>query len=205
VAEFPSFEFANSNHPAAEPQAPAGPPVATGEPVPEPLFDGKTRPKGAPAESLPPKIRELRENDATRKMFDPKLAFQGIGIEEFLESAPGMSIAEKSTAAAEFREMFQDLGMSDPEARGFVSLLRQYSASPPEAATRSQWESQAYKRLVELNGQKGAAEAIELARFLVKRDPRIGLLLEESQLGSHPEIVEQMVRWARRERVQGRI
>lgn len=214
---FEPFSYPNSTHaqcasdpPAA--QAPTAKPVASDPPA-DPLADAaaviyrdKPKPKGAPADQVPPVVRDLREQDDARKMFSPQNDYRDSGLEDALAGVAEVADDVKAAAAAEYREIFADNGLNTTEARDVVSLARELVANPPDETTQQTWQADGWKDLVRTyGGEKGATEALELAKRLVMRDPRVAQLLDHTRLGNHPRIIKLMVEKARSERSRGRL
>jgi hypothetical protein len=59
--------------------------------------------------------------------------------------------------------------------------------------------------LVGKYGEQGAQSALDLARKLVQRDPRMARMLDATGLGNHPQVIDRFVRLAMDERYKGRL
>src|SRR5688500_16197461 len=111
------FSYPNSDHraePAIEaPTQPEGDAPDTQQEQPKTFAYPNTNrplPQGAPTDSLPDAVRELREQDEARKVFSPQLTYK-----EAIHAQDDWP-EENKAAAAEFREIAADVGLSVDEA-----------------------------------------------------------------------------------------
>ncbi len=211
------FAYANSNHnvepSASEAAQPAASAPVTDTPAVQPELrafsysntqHANDAPRDAVAVEVPEETRARREADADRKMFSPTKDHLDAGKE--LDQAFAEVPAEvRAAVVGEMKEIFADHGLSANESRDVVSLARQIGANPPDEATEQQWQRDAWEDLVRARGEKGATEALDLARQLVARDPRTTKLLDTTRLGNHPRFVKLMVEKARSARARGRL
>jgi hypothetical protein len=208
-----TFSYPNSDtnrEPAVEstaPEAAQSQAAAPEAPIaqPERVFSypntNPALPEGTPAEKLPEAVRELREADDARKFFSPQRDYRDSGLEDaFVDGSD-----ESKAAIAEAREMFADHGLNTHEARDVVQITKQLCESAPTPEQEQAWQTEAWNDLVRSHGQKGAAEALDLARKLVARDPRVAEVLQITRAGSHPRIVKLLVEKARAEAALGRL
>lgn len=178
--------------------------LAPEEELAKKLYPEKPAPQGAPPEAIPENIKNLRKEDEARQMFNAQSTYGDVPLEDVFAKVEGFGGEEKAAAAHEYREIFADFELSGPEAKEFLSLAQELHADMPTAETEVAWQNQAVKRLVEVHGD-GAAAAVDLAKQLVARDPRIGAILEATRLGSHPRVIELVVEIAQRQKLRGRL
>jgi hypothetical protein len=187
--------YENSPAPAVPAEKASAAPGITHPPELQ-LSYGKTdqpAPKGAPSDQLPPAVRELREQDDARKMFSAQVTYK-----DAIKAADGASEQDKA-AAAEWREIAADSGLSVEETRELVSVFEGMT-QPPTAEVKAQWEAEAISELVREFGKEGAVDALTDAMRLVARDPRVRDFLDSTGLGSHPAYVKRLVQAARSNR-----
>jgi hypothetical protein len=214
------FSYPNSQHtppaaPAAAPAsapAPAAPAAASEQPTaePKPFIYSNTNqpaPQGVPAEELPERVRELREQRKAESFFSAQNDYRDAGLEDAFASVQADEITDevRAAAASEWKEIFADHNYSAAEAREAVSIARELAANPPDEVTEAKWQAEAWTALRAQYGDKGAQEALDLAKQLVARDPRVAAVLEHTRLGNHPKIIQQLVAKARSERGRGKL
>ncbi|CAM2158929.1 conserved hypothetical protein [Paraburkholderia tropica] len=159
----------------------------------------------APAQTpeLPDAIRELR-NDPLRRMFSAQGTFAGVPLEESMQNIGGTP-AEVSAIASEWREVFADLGASPNDARELVMLAQQHGANmPADAAGDGKLYASAVDALVRQYGSDAQA-ALDDARALIARDPRLGSFLDKSRMGNDPRTVLKVVQLARSAKMRGEL
>ncbi len=203
------FSYANSDHAAPAAAAPDQKPAndqAPAEPKPFAAFEQKAAPKGAPEAVVPEKVRELRAAGAS--FYGP--GFDDAKIDGLLRigaDTDGNPIPEETQrqAAHEMKLILGDVGMSAPEGREFVALTAKLISEPPSVETEKEWSAEAWRALVRTHGENGATEALEDARRLVQRDPRLAQVLDITRAGSHPRVVATLVEKARSEKAKGRL
>lgn len=143
-----------------------------------------------PDEVLPDGVREARDADPARALYDDAktyryaldAAFQGI------ESSPEAAAERKAWAG-----VLADAQVSAVEAEGLASFAQH---AYPSEATAAGWVSTA---MADLEREFGDAQAaLADARLLVQRDPRLQRVLNQTGLGDHPRIVLKAAQAARR-------
>lgn len=139
---------------------------------------------------VPDNVAELRKGDSARKLYGAEGTYKGTdGLEATFEGAE-LPAEHQAAAIKEFREMAADLQLEPNQFRDVVPLIKQYFENPPDAKTEGEWRKSAQLELERVYGSKEeAAKAANLARELVKRDPRVARILDETGLGSHPQVV----------------
>lgn len=156
----------------------------------------------APPENptVPDHIRELRGEDAARRMFSPQhLLKDALPDDTFVNPDGTPNVA----AVAEFREIATDLSLGGTEAKALATLLRK-TTDPPTDEQRQDWRAQSMKLLTERYGAQ-ARGVLDLAQKLVERDARVSEIITKSGLGNHPQVVLPLVEAALREATKGRL
>lgn len=205
---YPTMQQAEQPAPAA-----AAPTMLTaaGENEPEPTAADRMFPEPPAAPELtgtPDHIKELRDSDPDRGRgrFDVAGMLKDALPDTAFDDIEGDYTPEiRQQAAAEWREVAVDLGLSNGDVQQFSRVYREAIATPPDEATQEAWQAASVKRLVERYGEDGAVSALNLARDLVKRDARVEKLLDHAGLGNNPKIVEMLVEKALRESTRGRL
>lgn len=207
------------SEPEAAPQKSDDAPAETPETaLAERLYDKPEAKEAAPAEKpvekpaaqegefkieIPENIAKLREGD--NKLLTAEGLYRGQdGLEATFEGAEVAPEVQK-TAIQEFRQMAQDFQLEPPQFALVVPLVKEFTAAPADEATRGAWRKEAVLSLEQTYGKEDAAKALQDARALVQRDPRIARLLNDSGLGSHPKIVLLLVEKARAAKIAGRL
>lgn len=154
--------------------------------------------------AVPDNITKLRAADTARAFYaesGPSADAVGAVAEHYAEIYNDLPEAQRQAGALEAAEMARDIGLTDGDVRQWVGFANVLRTNPVPA---EQAQSAAAQRLVELFG-KDAQQALDDARALVARDPRVGPMLARSGLGNHPEVIAHFARQAMRERVKGRL
>lgn len=191
---------------ADEPTKPATQPAAasTAAPANEAKATTESKPAApavapAPGE-VPESIRELRD-DPLRRMFSPQTTFASVGLEEAMKHLP-MGAETRAAEAAEWREIFEDVQASPQDARELVDAARRFDAEP---MTPQRDMANVNSAIDLMNREFGndAAKALADAQAMVKRDPRLVKILEQSRLGNDPTTVVKLARLARSQKQRG--
>lgn len=143
-----------------------------------------------PDEVLPDGVREVRDADPARALYDDAKTYRYALDAAFqdIESSPEAAAERKAWAG-----VLADVGVSSSEAEGLASLAQQ---AYPSEATAAGWVSTA---MADLEREFGDAQAaLADARLLVQRDPRLQRVLNQTGLGDHPHIVLKAAQAARR-------
>lgn len=148
-----------------------------------PELDGKAPPEPEPRADVPAAVRELREGNPARALFG-EAAFEDVAPDGAL---PGLDMPE-------VRQVFQDLGMADGDAKALVELANIDDGTSPE-----EWRGQALQVIKE---RCFTPADLDLARRYVARDPRVRQFLNETGLGNHPKVVARAVELARAARAR---
>jgi hypothetical protein len=165
----------------------------------------KSEPQQGEKPAVPENIAKLRADDPARGLFDVTQHYgPEVGLEDALGDAAEATPEMRAAAASEFKQIFADHGLTQAEAREFVTIARQVAKAPPTEELQRTWVETAERRLKEIYGT-GMQEAVADARRLVSRDPRVAAILSHTKLGDHPEVIELMVRVASSERLKGRL
>lgn len=178
--------YSNTTFPD-EPAKPAGETLLVGG-------DEQTAPEVKPSE-LPEAVKALRDQPE-RKIYSAEGTYRdALRRSEFTDTDPEMDKAVN----AEISNIFQDLSISSTEASTLVTLAR----TPATEEQIASWATESNRHLATLG--KSAQEDLQLARALVARDPRVGQMLNDTGLGSHPAVVEMLVLKAKSARLRGEI
>jgi hypothetical protein len=161
-------------------------------------------PQPLPPANVPPHIAELRKADADRAFFtEPPVSASAVA--SYLEAAKGHVPDEQIAAAAlELREIAADLDFTDADVTHVLDLARAARSEPLTPELHERWHQQAADALQRQYGTD-APRALDLARQLAKRDPRVLRMLNESGLGSHPDVVLRFAEKARALQARGRL
>lgn len=211
------FSYSNSDHarPAEQPapeqaaafkQQAVKPASADQAQTPQTPFayaeTNKVEPKGAALEHLPDDMRKAREQRQAESLFSAQKQYGDAGIEDGLATVAELNDEQRVAAAAEWREAFADLDLSDAQARDVVALTRAAKASPPDETAEAAWQAEASDALRRIYGT-GAEQALADARDWVSR---MGLtdVLNETRMGNHPRVILLACEKARQAKARGR-
>lgn len=190
--------YGNTTPLDTEQAKPEQPPVTTEEPreeKPAEPTDAKSH--------IPDAIRGLRD-DPLRRMFSAQGTFAQVPLEESMQNL-GYEPDTAKAVAAEFREVFADLGASPDDAKQLVMFAAQHNANmPADAAADAQLAASAADMLSRHYG-KDAAEALSDAQKFVARDPRLFRMLDDTRLGNDPQTVMKIVQLARSAKLRGEL
>jgi hypothetical protein len=150
---------------------------------------------------VPDNIKALRKADQVRAVYGAQHELKSAFPDSVFEHIEGADNATKAAGAAEWREIFRDLGADIHDVKEFVMLSNQVDANPPDAKTVDEWRATAAKQLLERFGEN-ASKALDAAKTLVARDPRVARWLNDGGLGNHPDVVLKLVRLAQNQPVK---
>ncbi len=157
--------------------------------------------KQLPPEDLPPAIRELRETDPARAMFDDGAAYAESGLDKLLEAQGIIGEAQQAELRA-WNGMLADHQIRAHEARELVEI----ASMPATDEAVEAWRGDAERALArDLGPGWKASQDFRDAQRLIARDPRLADYLARSGLGSHPRVVKLAIEKARSERLAGRL
>jgi len=187
------------------PSTPAeqSPPVEAAKPAEATQTSAEAKPATetpAAAGELPDAIRELRD-DPLRRLFSPQGTYAGVQLESAMESwtaAPEV----KAAAAAEYREIFADMGASPSDAQEIVDAASRFTAEPMTAERDASNTNAAIQLLNEHFG-KDWPSALQAAQQMIARDPRLTRMLDTSRLGNDPQTVLKIAQLARSAKMRG--
>lgn len=154
----------------------------------------------APKAEVPDAIRELRD-DPLRRMFSPQGTYASVQLEAAMKDVAA-DPEIKAAAAAEFREIFADIGASPQDAHELVDAATRFTAEPMTAERDASNTNAAIQLLNEHFGND-AKSALAAAQQIIARDPRIARMLETSRLGNDPQTVLKIAQLARSQRARG--
>lgn len=187
---------------------PAQPPPQTEAEAAKRLFPGmQEQPEPAKNPSVPEAIRELREADKERQMYSPQKGPMASAIpDDFFATVADDSITPemKQAATAELREIATDLGATQQEVENFIGLYKQNLANPPTDEQTAKWHKESLDLLKGRYGD-GAEHALDMAKKLLQRDPRVKSIIVAGNLGNHPKVVLAVAEAAIREVQRGRL
>lgn len=173
------------------PVAPAPGPIAEAR-TPEQIASAMHDKPEPLAEELPPEVKALRDADPARQVYDDRTAYKGAGIDKALAEL-GIEGQAADLAHREWAGVFADAGLDAQTASTLVEVAKaSYSDETMQA-----WPEQAKASLREAFGEDDWQHALNDARLLVKRDPRVAKHLDETGLGNHPTVVRVIAQRAR--------
>lgn len=154
----------------------------------------------APLVDVPDAIKTLRD-DPLRRMFSPQGSFASVQLEESMADL-ALDPAIRTAAAAEFREIFADIGASPQDAKELVDTASRFHAEPMTPERDATNTNAAIQILNEHYGTDAKA-ALATAHEMIARDPRIAKILDASRLGNDPQTVLKIVQLARSAKQRG--
>ncbi|PUE41426.1 hypothetical protein [Limnohabitans sp. Bal53] len=149
---------------------------------------------------VPDAVQELRDQDNKRGMYQN--AFTEVLPDQMLGDSDLPEPTQKAMVA-ELREMATDVAAS-PADVDLIRTIGNELQAPPSQAKLTEWSDQTADLLNSTFGGT-ASMALADARKLVARDPRLGRILENNGLGSHPKVVLTLARLARQARLDGKL
>lgn len=155
---------------------------------------------------LPDGIKNLRSDDAERRLYSPQQTYRNVIPDDMFEqhgTVPVEISPEVQTAIIrEYRELAADTGLSHDDVQLLKDRTMALHASP---VSQEQQQAEARQRLAAEFGPEGVASALKGANALLNRDPRVRALLQGWGLGDDPDTVVLVARAAARERSKGRL
>lgn len=159
-------------------------------------------PGGSTSSDMPDAIRELRD-DPLRRMFSPQGTYAGVQLEAAMDRVT-VDPEIKAAAAAEYREIFADMGASPQDAQEIVDAASRFGAEPMTPERDASNANEAIGALNRAFG-KDATNALKDAQLMVNRDPRLARVLDQSRLGNDPATVVKLATLARSARMRGEL
>jgi predicted Zn-dependent protease len=154
---------------------------------------------------VPEEVKQLRVANWT----DPALAYNdALTVDDIKdpEGAEPMTPETRQAVVNEWRRIAGDVGLNNGELREAVALSKEITATPPDDATLTAWQTENTQHLLAVGGDPESAQReLDAARALVARDPRLWQFLQTTGLGNHPKIVRLVVEKARSESTRGRL
>lgn len=187
--------------PVASPEAPSAAPEALSASEASAAKELWPEPEPAPVDAAPAAVKEMREADLARTLYDPQVTYkQAVTAEDM----PDLPEGDRAAVIANARSMFDDLGLSTEEARTLTDLVKH---GAPDAQTEAAWQEEIIDQLKARHGkdEQAAQAEVALVQALAHRDPRIAKVLNSTRLGNHPKVVEIFLRRSRDEKVNGRL
>jgi hypothetical protein len=106
-----------------------------------------------------------------------------------LSDRTGMSQQERDAHIAEMATTFDDARILPEPASRLHALVVQHIGKPVDDATVDQWATEARRQLRDRYGLEESQRRIEIAKQFIANRPTLAKLLEDTKLGSHPDIV----------------
>lgn len=160
-------------------------------------------------EGTPQEVRDLRaQSDGLMATFEESAA-KSLANDVFMPlyeqgvtmpDGTAMTRGQLQAHAIEMARITQDLGMSKADVQDLVAASRE----PVDEQTFARLTVEAEKKLRDRYGPD-ADRALEDAKQLVRRDPRVKAMLDQNGLGSNPAVVLKFAELATRQRLKGRL
>ena len=149
-------------------------------------------------------IRALRESQPARALYrdDDQLGTAPAELAKAIN--PLASDAVLAQRAASLAAIVFDAGMNRTDADQLAAFAREYAAKPPTEAEQAAHARTAVLALREEYGGR-FEEAMDAARALVRRDPRLHALMDASRLGNHPWAIKRFAELGLAARVRGQL
>nr|WP_315463923.1 hypothetical protein [uncultured Rhodoferax sp.] len=201
---------------ATEPTAPT-PPEPQAQPTEPstesaPAADSKAAattdeaPAEAPAYELapvPPEVLAERVRDHSRRRYSPQGIYGAVLPHSMLDDVQDMPSEVKAMVVEELREMAADVGANLKDVMELRAAMSSVT-EPPTNEQRGGWQDEAITRLNAEFGRK-ATQALADAKKFIRRDPRLVAMLNNNQLGDHPDVVMKFARLAAQARANGKL
>ncbi|KQR90199.1 hypothetical protein ASG35_03030 [Burkholderia sp. Leaf177] len=150
--------------------------------------------------NVPAEVAKLRDT-SERRMFSPQGTFASVQLEAAMKDVT-IDPAIKTAVAAEYREVFADIGASAQDAQEIVDAVGRFTAEPMTPERDAKNANSAIQMLTEHYGADAKA-ALASAVEMVTRDPRFARVLEVSRLGNDPQTVLKLCQLARSQKARG--
>lgn len=164
-------------------------------------------PTGAPAPAAIEPTPRRSDSDVARDLYDPVLMYGDNLKSSFqtLGDRTGIPQAELDAAMVEAANTFADAQLSPTEAGRIQDMIVGHLENPPDDETVHKWEVQTRRMMREKYGTAGEAErrTARVKEFLSHR-PTMRKALDESGVGSHPDVVMRLMEQADKFRIQPR-
>jgi hypothetical protein len=98
---------------------------------------------------------------------------------------------------------FEYLQMPAPEAQKYHDMYTEHVINPPDEKTKIEWATESRKQVREKYGKDGEA-LLEQAYDFVQSNKSLEKALQQSGLGSHPEIIMDLIERSQRLKRSGR-
>lgn len=148
--------------------------------------------------AIPEHIAKMRAEDGTRRIYPAQTTFRDVPLEEFFGAVEGSTPERSAALAGELREIYADMGATLEDIRDIGNAVAGI-AEQPTPETLAGWEKDARAALAERYDPDAGAK-LQAAQALVKRDPRVAQILDQTGLGNHPAFVLKLVELADRRR-----
>jgi hypothetical protein len=190
---------------APAPQDAAPPPQDAGTPPANQAQQAAPTDQPAPTDTvpvieIPAGIAELREQDGPRHLFTPQKTYAESIPDAMFDSVVELPQPVRTAVVNELREISADLGLSVSDVANVRTRAAYLHKNPQDPGEQRR---EAVRQLQSAFGN--ADRALQDARALVTRDPRVGRLIHTMGLGNDPETLVMLTYAARRQRNAGRL
>lgn len=159
-----------------------------------------------PEPAPPPKATAPNAEVAALRAADPARAFysdvSNLGahvVGELMQAiAPGAPPEVHARLGVELAGALVDVGFDRQDTERLSALARQFKANPLTAGQVAAAHREAFTTLRERYGADGVNHALESAKRLAQRDPRLAKLLDVSGLGDSSWLIQKMAELAQK-------
>ena len=158
-----------------------------------------------PQESLgpvPEAVAELRKQE--NPLYDTTMMFDAAPWSRVTDDDIISTPAEKKGWKDEVSRIFKDVGFGVDDATHALTTGKYLIQNPPSEQQKVQMRSDSIRMLRERFGNS-AMSALDGAKKLVARDPRVKAMLEKTGLGDDPKTVIRLAELARDQAHRGRL
>ena len=158
-------------------------------------------PPPPPKLEVPAHITELRQagRTAADDLYEPAPFVQ---FEQVLANDETFAPAERKAIALEMTHMAKDVGLDHQDVAELMARLQSVRDLTPE---QTQANHASAMDLLRAEFGDGADNALQAARSLAQRDPRVATVLATSRLGDDPQTILRFARLAVQQRGAGRL
>lgn len=149
-------------------------------------------------------IRALRESQPARAIYLDRDQLGNGPHDLAVAINPTSKAGDIEQRATTLASIAVDTGMNRDDVAQLAAFARQYSNAPPTDAEQAAHTRTAVMSLRDKYGP-GFQDAMDAARALVRRDPRLGALLDASRLGNHPWAIERFAELGLAARARGEL
>ncbi|MEW6293903.1 MAG: hypothetical protein AB1544_11435 [Pseudomonadota bacterium] len=157
-------------------------------------------PEAPPAIEIPANIAEMRDQDGPRRLYSPQNTYADPIPDALFDHVVEIAEPVRAAVVNELREISADLGLSVSDVANIRTRAAYLHKNPQDAG-----EQQKEARHVLKAAFGDADRALQDARALAARDPRVRNLIHTMGLGNDPETLVMLTYAARRQRNAGRL